>query len=57
VTRGIEAATRVVALRSVAPQTATPLQQSGDFAKQFQTVVGQERAISLQLRRIKMPQL
>jgi hypothetical protein len=53
----MESATRVVALRSVAPQTATPLQQSGDFAKQFQTVVGQERAISLQLRRIKMPQL
>ena len=46
-----ETASRLVALRSATPLTATPLQQPGDFAKQFQIVVGQGKDESGQLIR------
>jgi len=50
VTRDIETS-QLVAFRSTAPLTVTPLQQAGDFEKQFQIVVGQGEDESGQLIR------
>jgi len=49
--RDIAAGSRWVASRSTAPLTATPLEQPGDFAKQFQIVVGQGQDESSQFIR------